>query len=93
MNFEEFENKARLYVLGALDEEETEHFQKARVLFGHRAEDFIKECRKLNSVFALSLRPNMPKPETKARLMAKIREAIKKSGSCDGNHTSDASSN
>ena len=87
MNFEEFENKARLYVLGALDEEETARFQEARLKFGQEAEDFIRECRKLNSVFALSLRPNMPKPETKARLMARIHDAVKKGGSCDGNHS------
>jgi hypothetical protein len=87
MSFEEFENKARLYVLGALDEEETAEFQEARLKFGREAEEIIKECRKLNSVFALSLRPNLPKPETKALLMEKIRNAMKGSGSCDGNHS------
>ena len=86
MSFEEFENKARLYVLGALEEEETAHFQAARKEFGERAEDFIKECRKLASVFALSLRPNQPKPDTKALLMAKIREAMRKGDHCDGDH-------
>ncbi len=86
MSFEEFENKSRLYVLGALDEEETAHFQEAREQFGRRAEEFIRECRKLNSVFALSLRPNQPKPDTKARLMAKIRDAVNRGGNCEGNH-------
>ncbi len=87
MSFEEFENKARLYVLGALDEEETAAFHDARQKFGREAEEVIKECRKLNSVFALSLRPNLPKPETKALLMAKIRAAMKRAGTCDGNHS------
>lgn len=43
---------------------------------GGRAEATIREFRRLNSVFALSLRPHAPKPETKHKLLAKIRESI-----------------
>ena len=60
MSFEEFENKARLYVVGALEGEEFDDFAEARRDYGERAEDFINECRKLNAVFALSLRPHAP---------------------------------
>ena len=76
MNFEEFENKARLYVVGALDDEETASFQAARLEFGERAEDFIRECRKLSSMFALSLRPSAPRPEAKAKLLAMINAGL-----------------
>ncbi|MEA3187030.1 MAG: hypothetical protein QOD99_860 [Chthoniobacter sp.] len=80
MNFEEFENKARLYVVGALEAEEFDEFAERRRQFGERAEAFINECRKLNSVFALSLRPHAPKPETRARLLEQIRETMKENG-------------
>jgi hypothetical protein len=73
MSFEEFENQARLYVVGALDTEETELFRAARGKFGQQAEAFINECRKLNSVFALSLRPKPPEPSTREKLLAQIR--------------------
>jgi hypothetical protein len=43
MNFEEFQNRARLYVIGALEDGETEEFEHAKVQFGQEAEDFIKE--------------------------------------------------
>ncbi|MDP9291461.1 MAG: hypothetical protein M3O82_03750 [Verrucomicrobiota bacterium] len=73
MNFDEFQNQARLYVVGALDSEETDEFQLARREFGEEAEDFIRECRRLNSVFALSLRPSAPNPETRERILAQIK--------------------
>lgn len=76
MKFEEFENKARLYVVGALDEEETAAFEKAREKFGERAETFIHECRKLSAAFALSLRPRAPKMDAKERLMALIQKSL-----------------
>ncbi|HEY9419020.1 MAG TPA: hypothetical protein VIP49_02425 [Candidatus Udaeobacter sp.] len=44
MNSEEFQSKSRLYVLGALDPEELEEFERERKKFGKRAEDFITQC-------------------------------------------------
>ncbi len=41
MNFERFQNQSRLYVIGALDPDEAEEFEKARKKFGKKAEDFI----------------------------------------------------
>ncbi len=73
MNFEEFQHLARLSVVGALDPDEMVQFQVGRLEFGVEAEAFMEECRKLNAVFALSLRPCAPDPRTKARLFAKIR--------------------
>ena len=36
MNFEEFQNLARLFVVGALEGEDLDHFQNARGEFGYR---------------------------------------------------------
>jgi|SRR5215210_5442074 len=76
MNFDEFEHLARLYVVGALDEEEMDRFIEARRQFGEKAEASINEFRRLNSVFALSLRPHAPRPETKGTLLQRIHDAL-----------------
>ena len=80
MNFEEFENLARLYVVGAMEDGEEEAFQEAREEFGDRAEDLIAEFRQLNSVFALSLRPHPPHPDTKRKLLVAIRQSLRGAG-------------
>ncbi len=76
MNSEDFESRARLYVLGALDDEELSDFERARHEMGPAAERVIQECERLNSMFALSLRPTAPKPATKQRLLDMINAAI-----------------
>ena len=43
MNFEQFQNQSRLYVIGALEPDELEEFEKARRKFGKKAEDFISQ--------------------------------------------------
>jgi len=73
MTFEEFQHLARLSVVGALEPDELLLFEAGRGQFGATAEEFLKECRKLNAVFALSLRPCDPDPRTKARIMARIK--------------------
>ena len=73
MNFEEFENQSRLYVIGALDSEGLEEFERARAKFGKEAEDFITECYGLHEAFALSLRPAKSSAAIKERLMAMVR--------------------
>ena len=40
------------------------------------AERVIQECERLNSMFALSLRPTAPKPATKQRLLDMINAAM-----------------
>ena len=74
MSFEEFQNRARLYVIGALEPEETEEFEVARKEFGTPAESFIAECYDLHEVFALSLQPEKSSDALKQRLMAMVRE-------------------
>ena len=73
MSFKEFQNQSRLYVIGALDPEEQEEFERARTKFGKKAEDFITECYGLHEAFALSLRPAKSSAAIKERLMAMVR--------------------
>ena len=74
MSFEEFQNRGRLYVIGALEPEETEEFEEARKEFGQQAEDFIAECYNLHEAFALSLKPAKSSDAIKDRLMAMVRD-------------------
>ena len=73
MNFSEFQNQSRLYVIGALEAEELEEFEKARRKFGKKGEDFITKCYALHEAFALSLRPAKASSAIKDRLMAMVR--------------------
>ena len=74
MSFEEFQNRSRLYVIGALETEELEEFEQARKQFGQKGEDFIGECYALHEAFALSLRPAKSSTALKQRLMSMVRE-------------------
>ena len=73
MNFEQFQNQSRLYVIGALEPEEMEQFEKARQKFGKKGEDFLTKCYALHEAFALSLRPAKSSDVIKERLMAMVR--------------------
>ena len=73
MSFEEFQNQARLYVIGALEADETEAFKLAQKHFGQEAEDYIAECYSMHEAFALSLRPAKSSEALKERLMAMVR--------------------
>ncbi len=73
MNFSEFQNQSRLYVIGALEAEELEEFEKARKKFGKKGEDFITKCYALHEAFALSLRPAKASGAIKDRLMAMVK--------------------
>src|SRR4029453_724810 len=74
MSSEEFQSKSRLYVLGALDPEELEEFERERKKSGKRAEDFITQCYALHESFALSLRPKKASASIKERLTSMVRE-------------------
>jgi hypothetical protein len=74
MNFEEFQNHSRLYVIGALEPEELEEFEVARKQFGAKGENFINECYALHEAFALSLRPAKSSAALKERLMSMVKE-------------------
>jgi hypothetical protein len=73
MSFEEFQNAARLYVIGALETDETRSFEAARKRFGQRAENYISECYSMHEAFALSLKPAKASDVIKDRLMAMVR--------------------
>jgi hypothetical protein len=73
MNFSEFQNQARLYVIGALEAEELEEFENARKKFGKKGEEFITKCYGLHEAFALSLRPAKASAAIKERLMAMVK--------------------
>jgi hypothetical protein len=68
MTFEEFQNRARLYVIGALHPEELAEFERATTQFGSRAQNFLRDCYALRDAFALSLRP----PESRAALKKRV---------------------
>ena len=73
MNFSEFQNQARLYVIGALEAEELEEFEMARQKFGKKGEDFITKSYALHEAFALSLQPAKSSSAIKDRLMAMVK--------------------
>jgi len=73
MNFSEFQNRSRLYVIGALEPEELEEFEKARKKFGKKGEEFIAKSYALHEAFALSLRPAKASTAIKDRLMAMVK--------------------
>jgi len=77
MNFEEFQKRARLFVIGALDADETAEFDRARRKFGQKAEEYISECYSLSEAFALSLKPAKASEKIKARLMEMVRDRKK----------------
>ena len=77
MNFEQFQNQARLFVIGALDAEEISEFEKARRKFGQQAEEFIAKSYSLSEAFALSLKPTKASDQIKARLMEMVRDRKK----------------
>jgi hypothetical protein len=78
MSFEEFQNCARLYVIGALEPEELQGFEAARKQYGSAAEDFINQCYGLHEAFALSLKPAKASAAIKDRLMSMVRERAQK---------------
>jgi len=79
MSFEEFQNSARLYVIGALEPEELQDFEAARKQYGAAAEDFINQCYSLHEAFALSLKPAKAAAAIKDKLMELVRERQKQS--------------
>lgn len=74
MSFEEFQSRSRLYVIGALEQDELEEFEAARKEIGQKAEDCIGECYALHEAFALSLKPAKSSSAIKDRLMSMVRE-------------------
>ena len=74
MNFEEFQNQSRFYVVGALEPGEVEEFEREREKFGTKAEDFVTQCYALHEAFALSLRSLKASAALKEQLMSMVRQ-------------------
>jgi len=74
MNFEGFQNQSRLHVIGALEPEELEEFERERKKFGKKAEDFITQCYALHEAFALSLRSVKASAAIKEQLTSMVLE-------------------
>jgi len=73
MSFAKFQNQSRLYVIGALEPEELEEFERERKKSGKKAEDFVTQCYELHESFTLSLRMAAVSA-VKERVMAMVRE-------------------
>jgi len=80
MNFDEFQNQSRLYVIGALEPEEVEEFERERKKSGKKAEDFVTHCYALHEAFALSVRPPKDSATITEQLMSMMRERKKVTG-------------
>jgi hypothetical protein len=76
MTFEEFQNRARLFVIGALYPQEIEAFLRARREFGTKAEAFVRECYALHEAFALSMRPPSWRDRFERRLVSIARQRV-----------------
>jgi hypothetical protein len=74
MTFEEFQNRARLYVIGALYPDELVEFERATTQFGSKAETFVRDCCALRDAFALSVRPPSARGALTGRLISMARE-------------------
>ena len=74
MNFEEFQNQSRFYVVGALELGEVEEFEREREKFGKKAEDVVTQCYASHEAFALSLRSLKASAAIKEQLMSMVRE-------------------
>jgi hypothetical protein len=73
MTFEEFQNRARLYVIGALYPDELAEFETAATAYGRRARNFIRDCYALRDAFALSLRPTKAREKLRGRITSMMR--------------------
>ena len=80
MNFEEFQSQSRFYVIGALELEEVEEFERERKKFGKKAEDFVTRCHALHEAFALSLRSAKASAAIKEQLMSMVRNRVAHAG-------------
>ncbi len=80
MNFEKFQSQSRLYVIGALELEEMEEFERERKKFGKKAEDFVTQCYVLHQAFALRLRSANASAAIKERLMSMLRKQVAHAG-------------
>jgi hypothetical protein len=73
MRYEQFQHLARLYVVGALELDELTEFEEGMRLYGEIAEEYLKECRRMEAALTLSLRRSAPRSDAKQSLLEAIR--------------------
>jgi len=72
MTFEAFQNYARLYVIGALELDEMEKFERAREQYGSAAGECLDECNRVHESLQLSLKPADKARSVKTRLLSLV---------------------
>ena len=73
MDFDEFQDYAPLYVIGALKPTEIRDFEEGLEKFGEKAKHLVRHCHALHESFALSVRPRKSLVTLKERLMSRVR--------------------
>ena len=76
MDFDEFQNCAPLYVIGALEPEEIKDFEEGLERFGEKAKQLLRHCRALHESFALRVRPRKSLVTLKERVMSRVRSKL-----------------
>src|SRR5262245_3677813 len=74
MNFEEFQNQSRFYVVGALELGVVEEFERVLEKLGKKAEYVVTQCYASHEAFALSLRSLKASAAIKEQLMSMVRQ-------------------
>jgi hypothetical protein len=73
MDFDEFQNYAPLYVIGALEPAEIKDFEEGLERFGEKAKGLVRHCYALHESFALRVRPRKSLVTLKERVMSRVR--------------------
>ena len=73
MDFDDFQNYAPLYVIGALEPAEVKDFEEGLEKFGKKAKRLVRHCHALHESFALSVRPRKSLVTLKQRLISRAR--------------------
>jgi hypothetical protein len=73
MDFDELQNYAPLYVIGALEPAEIKDFEEGLEKFGEKAKHLVRHCHALQESFALRLRPRKSLVRLKERVISRVR--------------------
>ena len=73
MDFDEFQNYAPLYVIGALEPAEIKDFEEGLERFGEKAKGLVRHCYALHESFALRVRPRKSLVTMKERVISRVR--------------------
>lgn len=76
MDFDEFQNYAPLYVIGALEPAEIKNFEEGLEKFGEKAKHLVRHCHALHESLALSVRPRRSLVTLKKRVLSRVRSKL-----------------